>query len=39
MSKGVIHSGASPQRVAADPDPLVDFQEEGLALDELDALL
>jgi hypothetical protein len=34
-----IYSGASPEQVAADLNPLVDFQDEGLSLDVLDALL
>lgn len=34
-----IYSGASPEQVAADLGSLVDFQEEGLPLDELDALV
>jgi len=34
-----IYSGASPQEVAADLRPLVDFQETGLSLEELEALV
>ena len=39
MTKNRIHSGASPQQVAADLAPLVNFQDEGLPLDALDKLL
>jgi L-2,4-diaminobutyrate decarboxylase len=39
MSQMRIFSGASPEQVAADLAPLVDFQEEGLSLDTLDDLL
>jgi len=34
-----IYSGASPEQVAADLEPLVDFQDEGLPLDALDKLV
>ena len=34
-----IYSGASPQEVAADLAPLVDFQDTGIPLDALDKLL
>ena len=34
-----IYSGASPQQVAADLAPLVDFRDAGLPLDALDELL
>jgi L-2,4-diaminobutyrate decarboxylase len=34
-----IYSGASPEQVAADLKPLVDFQDEGLSLEALDTLL
>lgn len=34
-----LFSGASPEEVAADLAPLVDFQDEGLPLDELQALV
>jgi L-2,4-diaminobutyrate decarboxylase len=34
-----LYSGAPPEQVAADLAPLVDFQDEGLPLDTLDALL
>jgi L-2,4-diaminobutyrate decarboxylase len=34
-----IYSGASPQQVAADLEPLVRFQEEGLSLDEVEDLV
>jgi L-2,4-diaminobutyrate decarboxylase len=34
-----IYSGASPEQVAADLAPLVDFRDEGLSLDTLDELL
>jgi L-2,4-diaminobutyrate decarboxylase len=34
-----IYSGASPERVAADLEPLVDFQDEGMPLDALEKLI
>jgi glutamate/tyrosine decarboxylase-like PLP-dependent enzyme len=34
-----LYSGASPEQVAADLAPLLDFQDEGLPLDTLDELL
>ena len=34
-----IWSGASPEQVAKDLESLVDFEEEGLPIDELDALI
>ena len=34
-----IYSGASPEKVAADLAPLVNFRNEGLPLHELDELL
>jgi len=34
-----IYSGASPEQVAADLQPLVDFQDEGLPLDALNQLI
>lgn len=34
-----IYSGASPQQVAADLEPLIAFQEEGLSLEALNELL
>jgi L-2,4-diaminobutyrate decarboxylase len=39
MSPGRVYSGASPKQVVADLAPLVDFREEGLALDALADLL
>lgn len=39
MTRKPIFSGASPQQVAADLAPLVDFQEEGLSLETLEAML
>lgn len=38
-NKAPIYSGASPEQVAADLAPLVDFQDEGLPLDALNQLL
>lgn len=37
--KNRIYSGASPEQVAADLEPLVTFQEAGLSLDELRILI
>ena len=34
-----IYSGASPEQVAADLEPLIDFQDEGLSLDALTQLV
>ena len=34
-----IYSGASPEQVAADLEPLVRFQEEGLSLEEVKDLV
>jgi len=34
-----IWSGASPEQVARDLEPLLDFQEKGLSLEELDSLV
>ena len=34
-----IYSGASPEQVAADLEPLVRFQEEGLSLEDLNSLI
>jgi glutamate/tyrosine decarboxylase-like PLP-dependent enzyme len=34
-----IYSGASPEQVIADLEPLVDFQEAGLSLDDLEELV
>jgi L-2,4-diaminobutyrate decarboxylase len=39
VTQNPIHSGASPQQVAADLAPLVDFQDKGLPLETLDKLL
>jgi len=40
MQKKVpIYSGASPEQVAADLQPLIDFQDEGLSLDALNKLV
>ena len=40
MQKKVpIYSGASPKQVAADLEPLIDFQDEGLSLDALTKLV
>ena len=39
MSQTRIFSGASPQQVAADLAPLVDFQEDGVSLETLEGLL
>jgi L-2,4-diaminobutyrate decarboxylase len=35
----LIYSGASPEKVAGDLQPLVDFQEEGLSLQKLQELI
>jgi len=37
--KARLYSGASPEEVFADLAPLVDFQEEGLSLDSLQAMV
>ena len=37
--KGKTYSGASPAQVAADLQPLVDFQNEGMSLDQLEQLI
>lgn len=34
-----IYSGASPEQIAADLKPLVDFQDEGLSLEDLSKLI
>ena len=39
QNKAPIYSGASPEQVAADLEPLVAFQDEGLPLDALNQLL
>ena len=39
QSKSPIYSGASPEKVAADLEPLVDFQEEGISLKTLSQLI
>jgi len=39
QSKLPIYSGASPEKVASDLEPLVDFQEEGLSLKTLYRLI
>jgi len=39
MHQVPIYSGASPEQVAADLEPLVDFQDEGLSLDALGQLI
>ena len=39
QERAPIYSGALPGQVAADLAPLVDFQQEGLALDQLQALI
>ena len=38
-SDGFIHSGASPEEVAADLEPLFDFQDEGLPLEQLEKII
>jgi L-2,4-diaminobutyrate decarboxylase len=38
-SKHLIHSGASPDKVAKDLQPLIDFQEEGLSPKTLEKLI
>jgi L-2,4-diaminobutyrate decarboxylase len=39
QSKSPIYSGASPEKVAADLEPLIDFQEEGISLKTLSHLI
>ena len=34
-----IYSGASPEKIASDLEPLVDFQDEGISLDVLNELI
>ena len=38
-NSGRIYSGARPDQVVEDLRPLVDFQQEGISLDELVALV
>ena len=39
MTNNSIYSGASPEQVAADLAPLVDFQDEGLSLASLEEMI
>ena len=39
QKKATIYSGASPKQVAAEVEPLIDFQDEGLSLEALTKLV